>query len=555
MLMELHEENAFKIRGYQNAVFNLDKINVELANLSIEELTGLEGIGKGIAAKIHELNTGNQFAELNELLEKTPKGIIEMLNIKGIGPKKVRTIWKELQIEDKEALLVACNENKISALKGFGEKTQEAIRQALLFTEAHKTKFLYAEIEESALLLEQDIKKLNISELVSLSGEVRRRLEVIDILQLIIGHDDSAKVLKELEKISYLKKDEKLSAPFAWRGIGPGDIKTEIRICPKQDFTNYLFMHSASAEHLKAEVKEGKSFFHIIKSERFSSEKDLYKSLDLQYIEPEMREGLGEVELAREHKIPDLINYADLKGILHNHSTYSDGSHTLEEMALYCKELGFEYLGISDHSKTAFYANGLKEFRVLEQQKEIDQLNKKLAPFRIFKGIESDILNDGELDYKDEILASFDFIVASIHSNLKMTEEKATARLIKAIENPYTTMLGHATGRLLLKREAYPIDHKKIIDACAEHNVIIEINANPRRLDMDWRWVRYAIEKGIMISINPDAHEKAGYLDMNYGVCMGRKAGLSKELTFNALNLAEVEKYFAGKKKGNSLKV
>jgi DNA polymerase (family 10) len=227
----------------------------------------------------------------------------------------------------------------------------------------------------------------------------------------------------------------------------------------------------------------------------------------------------------------------------------------LEEMALYCKELGFEYLGISDHSKTAFYAGGLQENKVLEQQKEIDQLNIKLAPFRIFKGIESDILNDGALDYDDKILASFDFIVASIHSNLKMTEEKATSRLITAIENPYTTMLGHATGRLLLKREAYPIDHKKVIDACAENNVIIEINANPRRLDMDWRWVRYAIEKGVMISINPDAHEKAGYLDMHYGVYIGRKAGLSKELTFNALNLTEIEKHFFAKKKGISLGV
>jgi DNA polymerase (family X) len=555
MLMELHEENAFKIRGYQNAVFNLDKVNVGLANLSIEELTALEGIGKGIAAKIHELNTTNQFAELNELLEKTPKGIIEMLNIKGIGPKKVRTIWKDLQIENKEALLLACNENKISTLKGFGEKTQEAIKQALVFTEAHKEKFLYAEIEEAALQLEQDIKTLHIPELVSLSGEIRRKLEVVNTIQLIIGHDDPVKFLKELEKISCLQKDEKISAPFAWRGAGPGGIKTEIRICAKEDFTNYLYIHSASEEHLKAEAKDGKSFFTILKSEKFNSEEDLYKSFGLQYIEPEMREGLGEVELAREHKIPALITNADLKGILHNHSTYSDGSNTLEEMAVYCKELGYEYLGISDHSKTAFYANGLKEFKVLEQHKEIDLLNKKLAPFRIFKGIESDILNDGELDYEDEILASFDFIVASIHSNLKMTEEKATARLIKAIENPYTTMLGHATGRLLLKREAYPIDHRKIIDACVANHVSIEINANPRRLDMDWRWVRYAIEKGIMISINPDAHNTEGYHDMKYGVYMGRKAGLSKELTFNALSLAEIEKHFIAKKKSNSLKV
>ncbi|MFL5731091.1 MAG: DNA polymerase/3'-5' exonuclease PolX [Cytophagaceae bacterium] len=555
MLMELHEENAFKIRGYQNAVFNLDKVTVELATLSLEELTGLEGIGKGIAAKIHDLCNKNEFAELNELLEKTPKGIIEMLDIKGIGPKKVRTIWKELKIEDKESLLTACNENKISALKGFGEKTQEAIKLALVFTEAHKEKFLYAEAEESALKLEKDIQALKISDLVSLSGEIRRKLEVVETVQVIIGHEDPTAVFKALEKIPYLIKDEKLSAPFAWRGQGEAGIKTEIKVCAKADFVNYLFIHSASSDHLKSEAKEGKSFFHILKSEKFSSEEELYKNLGLQHIEPEMREGLGELELAREHKIPALVQYKDLRGILHNHSTYSDGSHSLEEMALYCKELGFEYLGISDHSKTAFYANGLQEFRVKEQHKEIDQLNKKLAPFKIFKGIESDILNDGALDYEEEVLASFDFIVASIHSNLKMTEEKATTRLIKAIENPYTTILGHATGRLLLKREAYPIDHQKVIDACAANNVVIEINAHPRRLDMDWRWVRYAIEKGIMISINPDAHEKQGYWDMQYGVYMGRKAGLSKELTFNSLSLADIENHFTLKKKTSALKV
>jgi DNA polymerase (family 10) len=220
----------------------------------------------------------------------------------------------------------------------------------------------------------------------------------------------------------------------------------------------------------------------------------------------------------------------------------------MEQMATYAKELGLEYLGISDHSKTAFYANGLHENRVIEQHKEIDALNKKLAPFKIFKGIESDILSDGSLDYSDEVLASFDFIVASIHSNLKMLEEKATQRLITAIENPFTTILGHATGRLLLKREGYPIDFKKVIDACAANNVSIEINANPRRLDLDWRWVGYALDKGIMICINPDAHEMEGYLDMQYGVYMGRKAGLTKEMTLNALSLKEIEKYFEKKK-------
>ena len=261
-----------------------------------------------------------------------------------------------------------------------------------------------------------------------------------------------------------------------------------------------------------------------------------------------MREGLSEVHKAQQNSIPTLLEDKDLKGILHNHSTYSDGIHTLEQMAEHCRQSGYEYLGISDHSKTAFYANGLQENRVLEQHIEINKLNQKLFPFRIFKGIESDILNDGALDYADNILASFDFIVASIHSNLKMTKEKATQRLLTAIENPYTTMLGHPTGRLLLKREGYPVDHKAIIDACVANNVIIEINANPYRLDMDWRHVLYAIEKGAWISINPDAHSMAEYDNMRYGVLVGRKAGLGKEQTFNALSVEQVATHFESKK-------
>jgi len=276
----------------------------------------------------------------------------------------------------------------------------------------------------------------------------------------------------------------------------------------------------------------------------FSTEEEAYRHAGLAYIEPELREGSFEIGLAMENKLPKLVEMQDLRGILHNHSTYSDGKNTLEEMAVYCKELGFEYLGMSDHSRSAFYASGLEANRVRDQQVEIDALNKKLAPFRIFKGIESDILPDGSLDYEDEVLASFDFIVASIHSVLNMDLQKATNRLLKAIKNPYTTMLGHPTGRLLLERKGYPIDHKTVIDACAEEGVIIEINAHPWRLDLDWRWVHYALEKNVMISINPDAHEKAGYHDMRYGLLVGRKGGLTKEMTFNALPVDAVAAHF-----------
>jgi DNA polymerase (family 10) len=279
-----------------------------------------------------------------------------------------------------------------------------------------------------------------------------------------------------------------------------------------------------------------------------ASESAFFEKAGLPWIPEELREGYIEFDLAKAGKIPQLLEDKDLKGILHNHSTYSDGKHTLRQMAEYCKELGYEYLGISDHSRTAFYAGGLEIEKVQKQHQEIDQLNKELAPFRIFKGIESDILTDGSLDYPEEVLASFDFIVSSIHSNLGMDRKKATARLINAIMNPYTTILGHPTGRLLLRREGYPIDHKAVIDACALHNVVIEINANPWRLDLDWRWVNYAVDKGVKLSINPDAHEMGGYADMKYGVIAGRKGGLTKDMTFNAMSADEIGKYFQDRK-------
>ncbi|MBX9850920.1 MAG: DNA polymerase/3'-5' exonuclease PolX [Cytophagaceae bacterium] len=547
-LMELHEENPFKIRGYQNAVFNLEKCTQDLSILSQAELESIEGIGKGIAAKIIELNTTGSFKEFAEFTAKTPQGVIEMLNIKGIGPKKVRTIWKELSVQTKEDLLAACNENKVSQLKGFGEKTQESIKLSLQFAEAHKEKFLYAEVEKIALNLEKTLKEKLKLETVSVSGDIRRCLEVVETIQLIIGSDETEKVLDQLNKISNLEKDVKTSGPFAWRGTEKiSGAKTEIKIYPRKKFAAELLIHSSSKNHLLSEGK-GETILQSLRKKDFSSEKEIYESIGFPYIIPELREGLNEIELARENKLPQLVAYQDLKGILHNHSTYSDGMHTLEQMAVYCKELGFEYLGISDHSKAAFYANGMHEKRIIEQHEEIDKLNKKMAPFKILKGIESDILNDGELDYADNVLASFDFIVASVHTNLKMSEEKATARLIKAIENPYTTILGHATGRLLLKREGYPIDYKKVIEACAANNVSIEINANPRRLDMEWKWIRYALEKKIMIAINPDAHEMEGYWDMHYGVQVAKKACLTKEMTLNALTLKEIEAYFLKKK-------
>jgi DNA polymerase (family 10) len=283
-------------------------------------------------------------------------------------------------------------------------------------------------------------------------------------------------------------------------------------------------------------------------NENRDSEEEIYTTIGLDFVPPPIREGKYELEMAQNHHVPKLITDKDIKGILHAHSTYSDGLKSLEIMATRCKELGYEYLGFTDHSQSAFYANGLKPDRIIEQHNEIDELNKKLHPFKIFKGIESDILGDGSLDYDNKVLQSFDFIIASIHSNLKMTEEKATARLIAAIKNPYTTILGHPTGRLLLAREGYPIDHKAVIDACAKHNVVIELNANPFRLDLDWRWIQYAKEKDVLISINPDAHSLEGLNDVHYGIKVAQKGGLNKEFTFNSKSRENISLFFANRK-------
>ncbi|MFT4740075.1 MAG: DNA polymerase (family 10), partial [Marivirga sp.] len=330
-------------------------------------------------------------------------------------------------------------------------------------------------------------------------------------------------------------------------------VTVDVLFCKEEDFVNELYRTSASPRHLSHILGSGESIYTELKKRRFASEEAFYKEIGLPFIPVELREGLWEFDLAAQGNVPKLVVVDDLKGILHNHSTYSDGAHTLEQMATYCKSLGYQYLGISDHSKTAVYANGLSENRVKEQHQEIDLLNQQLAPFRILKGIESDILNDGSLDYSDEILETFDFVVASIHAQLNMDEQTATERLIKAIANPYTTMLGHPTGRLLLKRKGYPINHKAVIDACAEYGVIIEINAHPWRLDLDWRHVKYALDKGVKIAVNPDAHEEKGYHDMYYGVCVGRKAALSAEDTFNALSLDEVVSYFDKRKERASV--
>ena len=540
-LLELHDENPFKVKSVANAAFKVDKLPYPINTRSLAEMEQVDGLGKSIAGKINELIQTNSIQELAELIKLTPPGIIEMMQIKGIGPKKILVIWKDLGIDTVGELYYACNENRLIEAKGFGLKTQEEIKQKIEFNMASNGRFLYAKVENLADQLLNLVKKEFNTEQIYITGQFRRKCEIIDSLDfLVLGK--ASEEIKEKLILNGLENAELNEQEIKCKT--ESGLTIYFSFCNSEELGKELILKTGNEEHIN-------SIFSILGGAdlKNKSEKQIYEVAGLSFIEPELREGTNEIELAKTNKLPELIEYADLKGSLHNHSTWSDGVHTLQEMASYCKnELNLEYFGICDHSKSAFYANGLSELRVAAQHREIDELNIKLAPFKIFKGIESDILYDGSLDYSNEVLSSFDFVVASVHSILNMTEDKATERLIKAIENPYTTILGHPTGRLLLSRSGYPIDHKKVIDACAANNVMIEINANPLRLDLDWRWHQYAISNGVLLSINPDAHRVEGHLDMKYGTLIARKGGLSKLNCLNAMNLDQICKVFEQQK-------
>lgn len=555
-LMELHGENDFKVRSYQSAVNSLERHHKSLALMDIDELQKIEGVGKSLAQSIYQINEQGSFELFDDLSDKTPEGILEMMQLSGFGPKKIKLIWEKLDIDKLEDLLIACKENKIAALKGFGDKTQVKLQEAVEFKLSWRGYIHYREALQLAESIIDELKTIEGLTDVSLTSDARRKMEVIKPLEILVATENKAKIIQFVAKNEEFILDKKNSGPLSLK-FTYKPLKAEVNLIftKKEHFVNDLFKTTAHPKHLNVELEKGKSFNDILKEKQFSSEKEIYQEAGFPFIEPELREGLWELDWAKENTIPELVEMSDLKGILHNHSTYSDGKNSLEEMAQYCKELGYEYLGISDHSKTASYANGLQEFRIKKQHEEIDELNKKLAPFKIFKGIESDILNDGSLDYANDVLESFDFVVSSIHSPLNMDEKTATNRLLNAIANPFTTILGHPTGRLLLQRKGYPINHKAVIDACAEYGVVIEINAHPWRLDLDWRYVRYALDQGVQISINPDAHETNGYHDMYYGLCVGRKAGLTAKETFNAKSLEELSQYFRDRKKSALSKI
>lgn len=537
-LMELHEESEFKIRSYNSAALTIERLDKPIAELTPAQIQKLPNIGDAITTSIEALLNQGTFDALTRLINNTPPGIIEVLNIKGLGPKKVKTLWNELGIESLGELLYACNENRLTALKGFGEKTQSNIQQNIEYLQANAHKYRYASVINEAQTLVQIFAKQSDIEKIELTGAIRRCCETIETIEMAIAAPLQAiQIACASIQININEKTR-----HCWKGNTQLNTPICLYITDGTVFEKSLWQTTGSQQHINQCLKYANTSFEALNA---NTEIKIYEQLKLPYFIPEVREGLDEVtQFAQQKTLPKFIEFNDIKGIIHAHSTYSDGKHSLEDMAKHCKTLGYQYLGISDHSQSAFYANGLKPEKIIEQHKEIDKLNQLLAPFKIFKGIEADILGNGSLDYDNDILQSFDFVIASIHSNLKMTEEKAMQRLIKAIENPYTTILGHPTGRLLLSRKGYPINYEKIIDACAANQVIIELNANPNRLDIDWRYLNYCMKKNILISINPDAHSIEAINDVQYGVLAARKGKLEHKFVFNTFLTCEIEKYF-----------
>jgi DNA polymerase (family 10) len=539
-LSDVHGENSFKVKAYSSAAFTIDKLTVELSEVPREKLFSIKGIGESTGNKVIELLETGEMAALNLLIEKTPEGILEMLTIKGIGPKKIATIWKEMEIETVGELLYACKENRLKLYKGFGEKTQLNVIETLEYYLKSKGSFLFAQVETIISPIESFFAGIFNDVRTAITGTYKRHFEIIDELELVI-EASIADIVTTLTAVDEVEILEENATDILLKT--PAGLKIRVYGCDTTPWIEQVFYKSCSPEFEVAFRQQ----FPAINYTACANEEAIFSNASINFIPAFLRESPAIIAKAAV-AIPDYIKTGDIRGIIHSHSDWSDGNNTLEEMANAAIAKGLEYLVISDHSKSAFYANGLKEDRIKAQHHYIDELNNKLAPFKIFKSIESDILNDGNLDYSEAILATFDLVIASVHSNLKMSEDKAMLRLLNAIKNPYTTILGHMTGRLLLSRKGYPVNHHAIIDACAASNVVIELNAHPSRLDIDWRHIEYALEKKVMISINPDAHRTEGFDDTKYGIMVAQKALLTKEQNLSSFGLKEFETFLSNKK-------
>ncbi len=528
-IMELHGENPFKIRSYQNAYSTLKKLDTPLGSLSVDQLMEIKGIGEAIAEKIQSLLQTGKMPTLEKYKAKTPPGVVDMLNIQGLGPKKVATLWKEHDITSPGELLYACNENRLIEYKGFGEKTQENIKTSINFLQSNAGKYIHSLVRSHTSTMIDLLNKNVRDSKNEITGHLRRG-------EFIVHGSEILTTCSYIELQSALEKEAiewKSHHPKKVQAIWAEFLPVTFHITNKNDF-GLDQIHFTGPELFAKKIE--------IKSTSHPSEEHILKEAVGHFISPELRDIEGVLTWSRT-KLDALIEVKDIKGVIHTHSTYSDGIHSLSEMAVSAKEYGYEYLVITDHSQAAAYARGLKYDQLTEQWQEIDKLNQTHQYIPVLKGIECDILTHGDLDYDPEILSKFDLIIASIHSAFQMDEDKATKRMVKAIENQYTNIIGHPSGRLILSREGYPLDLHKITDACKANQVAIELNCNPQRMDIDYSFIKLCIDKGVLIAINPDAHNRSSIQDIPGGVIAARKGMLPKELCLNALSKDELIKF------------
>lgn len=549
LLLDLAGESPFKSRAYTNVARRIEQADEDVSDLVAEgRLREIEGVGDALDQKITEFVETGKLEYHEKLRAKFPDTLFELFEIQGLGAKRIKQLYEDLDIKSMDELEAACNDGRIAELKGFGQKMQDKILQGISFAKQQTGQHLFSAAFNEAGRITAFLQDDAPVQRIEVAGSLRRRKEIVKDLDIIASSKDPEAVMKR-----FVEDDE------VARVTGHGETKSsvilksgiaaDLRVVEDKQYPYALMHFTGSKEHnvvmrQRAKDKDLKlneyGLFDGDKNLPCKEEKDIYKKLGLPYIPPEMREDMGEFDLK---KTPDLVTIDDILGMIHCHSTWSDGRASIADMAKGAKERGYHYITMTDHSQAAAYANGLSPERVQKQQKEIDALNKKLKDFTVLKGIESDIRADGSLDYEDDILKTFEIVIISIHSGLEMKKADATKRIVKAIENPYTHLLGHPTGRLLLQRKGYELDYEKVFDACAANHVAIEINANSRRLDLDWRYVRQARDKDVMISIGPDAHSIEGLDDMQYGVGIARKGWLEPANVLNCKTLPELRKW------------
>ena len=545
-LMELNGEGGFRIRAYTNAARGIESLREPVATLAAEgKLDSVRGIGKGLAGRITGLMETGRLPGLEELKASVPEGLMEMTEIPGLGAKRVRAIYEELGIMDIDALSRACDSGELEALSGFGRKTADRIAHGIQYMQKHRGQFLCHNAREEAEGIRAFLEDQEGVDRLAVAGSVRRRTETHKDVDLVARTTDPDGVAGAFTRYGEVAETVETGERRVSVTMKSG-MRANLWLVKEEAFPTALYHVTGSEVHV-AQVRDRAAERGLKLNEHglfdgdrripCEDEAALFEALGLSEIPPELREGEDEIRLAECGALPRLVSRADLIGTLHVHTRHSDGRADVMEMASAAAGLGYGYIGICDHSKAAAYANGLTEGRVRAQWEEIDSVNAELQDVRVLKGIEVDILGDGRLDFEDDFLEQFDIVVASVHSRFAMTEAEATDRIVCAVQNPHVHILGHPTGRLLLSREGYPLDHRAVIDAAAEANTAIELNANPRRLDMDWRHIGYAREKGVKIAINTDAHSVEGLEQMKYGLGVGRKGGLTPADVLNAMPL------------------